>query len=320
MFHADPTFHDEVIVLRRKTGQTLRRLLSTAVIHSEVDVRSQYIVKMKNSPALLKHDDYERFKSAVRDLGGEISWYIPHSAHIVTMTERAAHRLLNHTDAGVSWIGHYRSEWKLQPQLTPEHIYMKSKNRENDEKHINELSELAVLLHTNTMQHLTSTGQLAQHWNHLLSHHVNSHVRVTSVSNTKIIITCEHKHVPEVSKWAAEQLETHWVEHHQHYKPLNHYAQWITQSFAKGERPIWEKGIRGQGQVVGISDSGIDSSHCQFADPAVKMEYNKLMPTHRKIAKYLVAEKFGLKGIGDVGDDGQIDGGVGHGEGAQNIY
>ncbi len=57
-------------------------------------------------------------------------------------------------------------------------------------------------------------------------------------------------------------------------------------------RPIWRRGIRGQGQLTALHDSGINfnvgSGHCAFRDPAVPITARGDFPTHRKVVAYKV--------------------------------
>ena len=57
-------------------------------------------------------------------------------------------------------------------------------------------------------------------------------------------------------------------------------------------RPIWRRGIRGQGQITSEHDSGINfnvgSGHCAFRDPAVPITAKGDYPTHRKVVAYKV--------------------------------
>ena len=46
----------------------------------------------------------------------------------------------------------------------------------------------------------------------------------------------------------------------------NTEAQWIIQSAKEGERPWFDMGLSGQGQIVSISDSGLDVDNCYFND------------------------------------------------------
>jgi hypothetical protein len=36
-----------------------------------------------------------------------------------------------------------------------------------------------------------------------------------------------------------------------------------------GMHPLWAAGLKGQGQVVGVGDSGVDMDSCFFFDPKV---------------------------------------------------
>src|SRR5437867_3157959 len=40
-----------------------------------------------------------------------------------------------------------------------------------------------------------------------------------------------------------------------------------TQGSAPAQTPIWEHGLRGEGQIVGLIDTGVDADACYFGDP-----------------------------------------------------
>ena len=54
------------------------------------------------------------------------------------------------------------------------------------------------------------------------------------------------------------------------------------QSGTPGTTPIWDQGIHGEGQIIGVMDSPIDRNHCMFDDPAD----NTVRPDHRKMVGY----------------------------------
>ena len=64
------------------------------------------------------------------------------------------------------------------------------------------------------------------------------------------------------------------MEPHAHYVTLNADAASITQSGSNpiggaggtpvGTTPIWDMGLHGEGEVVGVGDSGLDVGHCFF--------------------------------------------------------
>lgn len=51
-------------------------------------------------------------------------------------------------------------------------------------------------------------------------------------------------------------------------------------------RPIHDRGIRGEGVVIGMLDSGIDTHLCQFRDPNRQVPFNRVDFQHRKIVRY----------------------------------
>jgi hypothetical protein len=65
-------------------------------------------------------------------------------------------------------------------------------------------------------------------------------------------------------------------------------------------RPIWRRGIRGQGQITSEHDTGITTTHCFFSDPSVPITQKGDYPTHRKVVAYKV---YGSNAFGDCGID-----------------
>jgi hypothetical protein len=59
----------------------------------------------------------------------------------------------------------------------------------------------------------------------------------------------------------------------------NGTTSWVVQSNVSGSRPLWAKGLRGDGQIVGHIDGALDLNHCFFRD-AVN---NTPGPAHRKV-------------------------------------
>src|SRR4029453_11013055 len=63
----------------------------------------------------------------------------------------------------------------------------------------------------------------------------------------------------------------------------NDQAQWVVQSGVQNSRPVYDHGIRGQGQVVMTTDSGIRANHEMFNDSTQAIITWGYYPTHRKI-------------------------------------
>eukprot|EP01083_Nonionella_stella_P007317 21158_1 len=67
--------------------------------------------------------------------------------------------------------------------------------------------------------------------------------------------------------------------------PLDYQSQWITQSNVQGSRPLFDSGLTGKGQIVSISDSGLDIQH-NFFGPTNDDVYHKWVMTERKVVRY----------------------------------
>jgi len=85
---------------------------------------------------------------------------------------------------------------------------------------------------------------------------------------------------------AAGLADILWIEPKPRYTLLNENAQWVVQTDEPRSRRVWDHGLRGQGQVIMSSDSGIRTNHEMFDDPAVILDGFGDYPTHRKIIAY----------------------------------
>lgn len=71
--------------------------------------------------------------------------------------------------------------------------------------------------------------------------------------------------------YALSELSTieavRWVEQARPIEFRNSQTSWRIQSGIEDHRPIWERGLKGEGQIIGVADSGIDWDHECFYDP-----------------------------------------------------
>lgn len=73
-----------------------------------------------------------------------------------------------------------------------------------------------------------------------------------------------------------------WIEEAPVLRLLNDVSSWTIQTYVPGDRRIWSQGVRGDGQIVGVGDTGLDHDMCFFADPAGA----PIGPGHRKVVGY----------------------------------
>ncbi len=84
-----------------------------------------------------------------------------------------------------------------------------------------------------------------------------------------------------------------WVQRSSTFEEYNTQAQWVVQTGWRPTAPeptagrrAWQHGLRGQGQVVGLFDSGINTNHDMFYDPLFPLFAPGIFPFHRKVAAY----------------------------------
>ncbi len=80
-----------------------------------------------------------------------------------------------------------------------------------------------------------------------------------------------------------------WAEPQAPVRLLNDASVWRCQSGEPGHTPVFGHGLRGEGQVIGIMDTGLDVDDCRFDDPAAGLpvvnqaDGTLTDPGHRKI-------------------------------------
>jgi subtilisin family serine protease len=77
------------------------------------------------------------------------------------------------------------------------------------------------------------------------------------------------------------------IEMRKEAKVQNKVAQWVTQSALEGELPFFRAGLTGRGQVVAISDTGIDRNNCYFWDTKHPTPGPNIDLDNRKIVQYV---------------------------------
>ena len=76
------------------------------------------------------------------------------------------------------------------------------------------------------------------------------------------------------------------IEEYHEPRAENDSCQWTVQTWSRNQRRIWDKGIFGEGEVLGYSDDGLDANHYAFRDPAIAISDTGEFPNHRKVVAY----------------------------------
>lgn len=118
------------------------------------------------------------------------------------------------------------------------------------------------------------------------------------VSPQKAVVTVEGvTALKKVTVWLSHQPLVHWVQEKQEITVRNSHATKAMQSVDASSRVVWNHGITGTGQVVGVADTGIDYDSCYFQDTQMPipprcsgtgyvMTAGCINQNHRKIVTY----------------------------------
>jgi subtilisin family serine protease len=221
------------------------------------------------------------------DQGATLTHYVPHHTHIVALSSAAIARASAHPL--VAWIGAVQPAHKVHGSLI-EHVWQMTVSR-TDECEWNIVLVDAI--------HSAAVRQLAA------DHGVEV---VDEIDGGKrLIVAVPALEVREARRLLAALVESERVfsvERRLKHGARNKYATWLTQSGIKEKRSVWAHGIRGEGQIVGCADSGLDVNHCFFNDPSQPKfsSSREESSAHRKVIAYYAFD--GADFTDDVGGHG----------------
>ncbi len=194
--------------------------------------------------------------------GAEILSYVPNHAYLVRMSPSAARDFAG--DDQVSWVGPYRADYKLSPEIgtrtftdpdrpaLPHELLLLLCVFEGES--VNDVAEEAARLGADVLG-------------------VNTHPRTPRV---QVRVDRGRERVLA----GIESVE--WIEEVGEITLRNNDTRWVAQSNVEDVVPVWSAGLHGEGQVIGHIDGGIDRNSCYFRDPLD----NTPGPAHRKIVGY----------------------------------
>ena len=122
-------------------------------------------------------------------------------------------------------------------------------------------------------------------------------VALVSKGKAAVTLNGSPRALKKAVTWLAKKAKVHWVQEYKQPHLLNMNANYAMQSWNASTHHIWDHGITGEGQVVGVADTGIDYDNCLFHDPAMPTPprcsgkgyvevAGCINPNHRKIITY----------------------------------
>lgn len=200
----------------------------------------------------------EAWKRDLADRGVKFLWYLPNYAFVVRMVPSLEAQVRLHP--AVRWVGLYQPAYKISGQ--PEF-----KSREGRVTSV-------ILVHYDEDLNQVLDGLKAY----------GVEVIESTVSEFNKMIKAD---LPlETLEAVAGMRQVSWIEPWYPNKLHNDLCQWVVQTNSSGNRAVWDHGIRGEGQVLSSSDSGIRVTHNMFYDPSVPLTNFGDYPTHRKVVAY----------------------------------
>jgi hypothetical protein len=93
----------------------------------------------------------------------------------------------------------------------------------------------------------------------------------------------------------ARLQETFWIQEWSEGSFCNNTSQWVMQGgwqsseppdTSMAARPVWQHGVRGRRVILSVSDTGLNTGHNMFSDPALPITPPGVWPDHRKVVAY----------------------------------
>lgn len=195
-------------------------------------------------------------RSRIVAAGGTVVGYVPDHAMLVRLP---AHRDLA-LGTGDVWVGAYYPAYKLDPGLTAADA---------------PASTIATVL-------VFPDGDLAA----VAAAARAGELEVVTTSDNGINKLLRVRGATASAVALARHADVEWIEPYVAPIAFNDQAQGIVQTGTVGNRRVWDMGLHGEGQVVMISDTGLNPIHDMFRDPALPISVFGDYPGHRKVIAY----------------------------------
>ncbi|MEM9557910.1 MAG: S8 family serine peptidase [Acidobacteriota bacterium] len=208
--------------------------------------------------------------------------YLPRNAFLVRLDETrhgvVDAALLERLDA--RWIGPFRAEYKISPEVA-------SVGGADAASSGVSTARRPVLLHLTPDR---DVHRVVERVEALLGREVVGFAQRSFFSRVRVLVT--DTELAALRAGLAEIDEVVWIEKERRRELKNDTTIWVGQSGLDGGQstPVFDAGLLGAGQIVGVLDTGIDIDSCFFRDPAEDPALNlcdsasvATNPDHRKV-------------------------------------
>lgn len=186
-------------------------------------------------------------RAALQQIGVRIGDYLPRNTYIVYLGGVNPDRLAE-LDF-IQWSGEYQENWKLEPDLggrqfvTPE----RQATAANDQVVVT-VTLFKEKVATPTMEAIGALDEAVVH-------------TVETVGGNHVITaTLSYENVSDL----VQMEDIQYIEEYPELTYRNATARWIVQSNVEDLTPLYDNGLHGEGQIVGLLDGSPDQTHCSL--------------------------------------------------------
>ncbi|EKD28696.1 MAG: hypothetical protein ACD_79C00243G0002, partial [uncultured bacterium] len=275
-----------------------------------------YIVQF-NGPVL------PSWKDEVRNYGAYLKEYVPNNAFLIKMSKETKEKIS--ALSYVNWVGLYHPAFKISKALLQGDVEILNRAKLQKRSKINE--DIINSKDTNTVQNpeikeLVQDSQLKgpevilpqEESNNSVLLMVQTYeggnlsslfslaeniadINVIDSSDgrkSRIIIDVPNNILESVNIKFAQSEKVEWIEPYIQPNLNNNELHWVVQGNVKNQNPLWDHGLTGAGQIVGVGDTGLDVDMVFFWDGAQGIPNATVNLNQRKVIAY-----YDLAGNGD---------------------
>lgn len=232
----------------RSVSPALPELLQTPQPGQE----GQYIVQFKGG--VTQNDRAMLDSRGVENLG-----YLPRNAYVIETTPERLAQLKE--SQRVRWIGPFQPQYKLDPELG----FRRLVSLERISERLQGLIRFDVVYFDGRMPGPLPFG---------------AELLDSAWCGPRIM--AEYRGTLAQARFFATRPEVAFVEEVGEISYRNDTTQWVIQTNTPGYRLVWDEGLRGENQIIGVIDGPVDINHNGFRDPV----NNTPGPGHRKVVYY----------------------------------
>ncbi len=193
----------------------------------------------------------------LESLSVELLDYLPSNSFTVRLKGVSRTALLEIPE--ILRIVEYRPEWKIQPGL----VERLGTHREPDRQELDRQGKLALIvsLHPQTDRTAAVAAIVEQGGEVLRVDTVGTHDELSVVA------------LPEQLNLIAALEDVLFIEDAPDITFRNNTNRWIVQTNVNNQTPVYDNGIHGESQVIGVLDGRVDQNHCALSGGKI-IQYN----------------------------------------------